>query len=313
MTAGTIATIIILAILIFGVIPVFCLGWILYSVLLVRTKPEKWARECSMPEDEEYLRMFKIGEEWNEKYKSYKRDVSITSCGLRLCGEYFDFGFKRAVIIIAGRMEACTYSYYFAEPYRAIGYNVLVIDNRAHGLSEGKYYCLGVKEYRDIINWSMLLHDELGNESVVLHGICIGSATALYALISDDCPEYISAMVAEGMYNTFCESFKCHMKLQRHHDFPLTYVVMMYIRLVTGKSAMTDGPVKQIGKLRKPALFLHSREDQFSLPELAEDLYKKCNSEKQVVWFDKGTHSRIRINNTEAYDSAIKQFLNNKL
>ena len=113
MTAGTIATIIILAILIFGVIPVFCLGWILYSVLLVRTKPEKWARECSMPEDEEYLRMFKIGEEWNEKYKSYKRDVSITSCGLRLCGEYFDFGFKRAVIIIAGRMEACT----FTQPY----------------------------------------------------------------------------------------------------------------------------------------------------------------------------------------------------
>ena len=95
MTAGTIATIIILAILIFGVIPVFCLGWILYSVLLVRTKPEKWARECSMPEDEEYLRMFKIGEEWNEKYESYKRDVSITSCGLRLCGEYFDFGFNK--------------------------------------------------------------------------------------------------------------------------------------------------------------------------------------------------------------------------
>ena len=95
--------------------------------------------------------------------------------------------------------------------------------------------------------------------------------------------------------------------------FPIVQGTMAWIRLVSGANVVTDGPLRRIDRLRKPILFLHSREDQYSLPEKAEELYARCTAPKQLVWFDHGAHSRIRINNTERYDEAIVSFLREKL
>lgn len=295
--------------LFFFLFPTWIMAGVLYTVLLVRNKPDKWGRECSIPEDEEYRGMFDEGIAWGERYEANRRPVSVKSDGLTLRGEYFDFGFDKAVIIVAGRMESCLYCYYFAEPYRAAGYNVLAIDNRAHGLSEGKFVSLGAKEYRDLLAWSRMLHEDWGVNKVVLHGVCIGASACLYALVSPDCPDYIAGMVSDGMYTTFCESFKNHMKEKHHSNFPLTPEVMAHIRIYGGANVVTDGPVYRISQLKKPILFLQSREDIFSLPEKAQLLYDKCSAPKTLVYFDKGAHSRIRVNAPEEYDQAVTAFL----
>lgn len=301
------------AILFLFVFPTLVMSYVIYSVLFVRTKPEKWDRGCSLPEDKEYLNMHNQGLEWGEKYSGYKLPVGIVSDGFKLCGEFFNFGCDRAVIIIAGRMEACLYSYYFAEPYRRSGYNVLVIDNRSHGLSEGKVNSLGYKEYRDILRWGKLLHDEYNCAEIYLHGICIGSSTALFALTSPDCPEYFSGMTADGMYATFYESFRNHMVLDKRPLFPFLWEVMLHIRVFSGANVVTDGPIKRMGLLKKPILFLHSKEDVFSVPEKALLLYNDCQAPKKLVWFDKGAHSRLRINSPEKYDGAIEEFLSENI
>ena len=46
------------AILLFFVVPALAMSYALYSILLVRTRPDKWGHECSFPEDEEYVRMY---------------------------------------------------------------------------------------------------------------------------------------------------------------------------------------------------------------------------------------------------------------
>lgn len=281
---------------------------ILYTILLVRTSPDKWSRVCTQPEDEEYERLYQQGLLWGEKHAKQMQEVSINSDGFNLCGQYFDFGYRRAVIIIPGRTEACLYSYHFAEPYQKAGYNVLVIDNRSHGLSEGRFCSFGVKEYRDILAWGQYIHDSFGNDSVLLHGICIGSSVALYTLVSKKCPDYFIGMTADGMYSTFRESFKNHMIKDRRPLFPCLVLTMFYIRLVSGANVVTDGPIKQISKLHQPILFLHSREDPYSLPCQVEALYALCPAKKRLVWFEHGDHSRIRINNQEEYDKVIMDF-----
>ena len=300
---------IVIVVIVAGILPTIVISTGIYIALLVRTSKKKWGRECSLPEDEEYHHMYELGLEWGKQYESYMEDVEITSDGFHLVGQYFDFGSDKVVIIIAGRMEACLYSYYFAEPYRASGYNVLVIDNRSHGLSDGTFCSLGFKEYRDIIEWSKFLNKEKGNVSVILHGICIGSSVALFAITDKACPSVISGMVADGMYTTFCESFKNHLIEQHRPQFPFTLMVMALIRIFSGANAMTDGPIKRISKLKKPILFIHSKEDIYSLPEKAQVLYDMCQSKKEISWFDKGAHSRVRINNPDGYDKAIINFL----
>ena len=309
---GTVILIVLLAVLFLFVLPAIVLSGVLYTVLLVRTKPEKWDRSCSMPQDPEYQRMFDLGIEWGTRYADKKRDVSVTSDGLKLAGEYFDFGFDRAVIIIPGRMESCLYSYFFSEPYRAAGYNILAIDNRSHGNSQGKISSLGYREYRDILTWSRFLHDQCGVSRVVLHGICIGASCGLFAATDRSCPEYVDALVADGMYVNFFESFKNHMIEDKRPMFPFLWLVMGYIRVVSGANVVTDGPLWRIGGMKKPVLFLHSREDRYSLPEKAEELYAACPAEKELVWFDHGAHSRLRINDPARYDRAIGDFLRSR-
>jgi alpha-beta hydrolase superfamily lysophospholipase len=309
MGAGFWILIAVAAVFLLFILPVLAMSFAIYSVLLIRSKPDKWGRVCSFPEDEEYVGMYEKGLLWGEKYKDNKTPVNVKSGRFNLAGEYFDFGFDKAVIIIAGRTECCYYSYYFAEPYRDAGYNVLVLDNRAHGLSDGRINSLGYKEYKDIIAWSDMLHEK-GNKSVVLHGICIGASTALFTVTAKNCPDHITAMVSDGMYVNFYESFKNHMAEKNKPNFPMTYGVMTHIFFISGANVVTDGPIKRIRKMKKPILMLQSKEDTYSLPELAVKLYDACPSEhKKLVYFDRGAHSRIRINDEEGYDATVKEFL----
>ncbi len=285
-------------------------SWVIYKTLLRRDKPEKWAREQSMPDDEEYVRLYTQALDWRKEHLDRMRDLETESDGLRLYGEYYDFGSDRAVIIIPGRMEACYYSCHYAEPYRQAGWNVLTIDGRAHGKSEGKTNSLGYREYRDILAWARLLHDREGIRKIVLHGICIGSSTAVFTAADPGCMDYVEGIVVDGLYQRFYDSCRNHMIQDHRPLFPFLLEVSMLIRLFSHADVLHDGPIRRIGRVTKPVLFLHSREDVFSTPEKAEELYARCPAEKKrICWFDHGGHSRVRLTNTEAYDRAIASFL----
>lgn len=295
------------AILVFGVLPLMIMGHVLYSALLTR-KPGEWGRSCPNPDDAEYKRMFDEGDVWGETYRDCRTDVTVESDGLRLAGEFYDFGSDSAVILIPGRTETVLYSRFFAEPYRKAGLSVLLIDNRAHGLSEGKRSSLGAREYRDIQAWVRLLAERFSIRKVLLHGICIGAATAIYAAADPECPPEVCGIVAEGVYTTFFESFKNNMRDRGHNPALLAPAVAANVWLFSGANIVTDGPLRRIRKLKVPVLFLHSREDRSSRPEKSVLVMEKCPSEKTVVWFERGAHSRIRCVDPDGFDEAVTAF-----
>lgn len=305
----TILEYILLFLLVFGLLPALVLSYIIFSVLLVRTTPEKWGHSCSQPSDPEIVEMFGAGLAWRETYDANQRTAYITHDGLKLYGEFFDFGSDTTIIILPGRMECCIYACYFAEPYRKAGYNVLVVDGRAHGLSEGKLNYVGYRESGDILAWGEWLHKETRTRNIILHGICIGACTSLLAITHKDCPDYFRGVMVEGMFKTFYQSTKNHMQKDKRPLFPFLYLVMFYITIIHRINVLTDGPYKRIRTLNRPILFLHGRKDAFSLPHLAQEMYDSCPAPKELVWFDKGTHSRLRINNVEAYDKATLDFV----
>ena len=55
---------------------------------------------------------------------------------------------------------------------------------------------------------------------------------------------------------------------------------------------------------------LHSKEDKYSTPEFAQKLYDLSGSiKKEIVWFDHGRHSMLRVTDTEKYDASITRFI----
>lgn len=301
---------ILVALLLSGVVMfAFVVPFIVFLKVFVRTGKGKWGYECQFPDNEEQVRLYIDAEAWAERYKDCRKAVDIENCKYHLHGEYYDFGCRRAAVIIAGRTEACRYSCYFAEPYRRAGYNVLTIDNRAHGFSDGRINTLGIREHKDILRWVQMLHDELQNDLVFLHGICIGSATALYAMVDENCPDYVCGMTADGMFENFGESFKNHLIEQRRPIFPCQQVCMFLVGVFAGRNPGRFGPGNVIHTMRKPLLFLHGRQDIYSVPDKAQRLYESCSGPKRLVWFDEGEHSFLRYHAPEKYDRTIMDFL----
>ena len=297
------------AFILFAVFPTFLISFIIFEVLFVRNKKDKWGRSVSW-DDKEQQTMFDEGKAWGEENEKFRKTVTIKNDGFVLVAEYFDFGFDRVAIIIPGRMESGTYSYYFSDPYKQSGFNVLAIDNRSHGLSEGRYNTIGLKEYRDIIAWAMYMHDYHAQNKVIIHGLCIGSATGLYACLANNSPDYICGLVADGMYVNFNESLNNHL-IERHKPvFPFSMEIMFLVALIAHKSPKKHGPINLIKDMKKPILFIYSKEDTYSVPEKGQLLYDTCGSDKKrLVWFDHGAHSHVRINAPEKYDRTINEFI----
>ncbi len=281
-----------------------------YREQLVRTSPEKWGRTCSAPENEEQMAMWNMGCEWAEENHEFMKEVDIENDGFHLFGEYYDFGKERCVIILPGRCESLMYSYFFAPPYHKAGFNVLVIDTRCHGKSEGTYNTIGVKERRDVIAWAKKAN-ELGNKEIYIHGICIGTASGIFALTDKDCPDYIKGLVTEGCFVSFRETFKRHMIADKRPLFPVLDLVMNEINKHTGTNVYKDTPLRAMKKIKPDLrmLFLYGKKDIFSIPKKSQQLFDACSSQnKKLVWFDNGGHSHLRINNLEKYDNEIMEF-----
>ena len=282
-----------------------------YEDQLVRTSPNKWGRVCAFPDNKEQVAMWDAGIAWMEQNRRRLTEVSIKSDGFQLYGEYFDFGSDRCIIILPGRCESLIYSYYFAPPYEKAGFNVLVIDTRCHGKSEGTYNTIGVKERRDVLNWAAYVHETFGNKEVYMHGICIGTASGLYALTDPACPDYLCGLVTEGCFTSFRETFKQHMIAIKKPLFPVLDEVMLLINKYTETNVYKDKPISAIKKLKPDCrvLFLYGEQDVFSLPKKSQLLFDTCSSKnKKLVWFQEGSHSHLRINNTAKYDQAIIDF-----
>lgn len=294
--------------LLFGIFAMFFTGWMIYTKVLRREK--NWGSDPVI-DSAEQREMDAIGQAWRAAHADRCQPVEIERDGLHFHGEYYDLGFKDAVMVLSGRTESRRYGYYFAKPYEESGYNLLVVDPRAHGESDGTYNTLGREESLDTLCWVRMLRERFGVRSVVFHGICIGSANGLYALLNEQCPDYVRGMVAEGMFPRFYESMRNHLIERNRPTFPTLWFIDFWGKHFTGHT-ITRGPIDCIHAYTKPLLMLHSKEDTYSTPQFAQKLYDLCGSEnKQLEWFPKGGHSLLRITDTAHYDTAIKTFLAN--
>lgn len=282
-----------------------------YLKQFVRINKEKWARECSDTTNEEQVIMFDYSLKFASENKDKHQKLHMVNDNLNLYADYYDFGFKRAVVLCAGRAECSLYALYYTNPYIKAGYNILSIETRAHGDSEGKINHLGLKEYKDVLKWIKILHDEYNMEEIVLHGICIGSATLVYAITDEKCPSYVKALTTDGLYKDFKSTLVKHIKDTGHNAFPCANFILHKVSKDAGLNINKFTPYNLADKIKIPVLMLHSKMDKFSIPEKAQLTFDKMTSSpnKKLVWFDKGAHSHIRINNQEKYDEEIIDFL----
>ena len=290
----------------------FVLSYLLYSIHMVRTKPSKWDRKCSAPNNEEQVKMWNDGLNFISQFKDKIKEVHIQNDGLNLYGEYVDVGANRCVILLGGRCECLYYAYYYAKPYLENNCNVLVVDQRAHGKSQGKINTVGFNECNDIIKWAEFIHDTFNLKEIYLHGTCIGAATSIHALAKPNCPKYITKLITDGVYTTYYDTFKLHMVEQKRPLWPALDLCFVFYKLCAKIDAKNIGPINLVDKIDEnvSVMMISGLKDKYVSPEKTKMMFDKLKSKnKEYHYLKEGNHSHLRINQIEEYDKLVIDFI----
>lgn len=240
-------------------------------------------------------------------------DVTITSDDhLKLKGVYHNiYPHSKKVVLINHGYTANRYvGYQFSDIFFEEGYNVLLIDMRSHGESEGTYASYGYNESKDIASWVKWLKQKIGHDAFIgLHGQSMGAATVM--LYAGTHPESIRFVIEDCGFTTAREAIHFQFK-QAHIPFWPLYDL---VRIKTKKGYAFDlndvSAAKAITNSSIPTLFIHGMDDRIVPPWMAETLYKHKQGPKDMLYLVPGAdHMQSYVTNKPKYKEIVQTFLN---
>ena len=215
---------------------------------------------------------------------------------------------NRYVIICHGVTENKVNSFKYARMFERLGFNSVVYDHRRHGDSGGKTTSFGHYEKMDLQAVVLALKIHVGPELIFgIHGESMGAATTLlYAGMEDTAAFYISDCAYSDITDQILHVMKASTPLRTALALRLASV---FLKLRDGYSISTVSPREAVVNIDSPVLFIHSKDDDFVLPKMSEELYELKQGPKALKIFNKGAHAQSFNKNPEEYEEAVAEFL----
>lgn len=179
-----------------------------------------------------------------------------------------------------GQYSASMINYLYEADHR--GFNVLAVDQRGCGMSEGRYGSLGWNEHYDLISWINYLINLDPSAEIVLWGVNLGAAAVMNA-VGDYIPSNVKCAVEEGGFSGIKEmlnsAVRKEIKVEGKVFFPMVdALVRKFLHF-----SMDDVSMKhQLEQSRTPILFAHGNRDEVVPTSMVFDNYYACASEKDL-------------------------------
>lgn len=200
--------------------------------------------------------------------------------GLNLSARYYGSGSDKLVMFCHGAHAVPLYNFaVIAEEYLKNGYDILLIDERAHGKSEGKLLSYGKLESEDVLCWLKTLKSK-NLKRIVLYGTSMGATSIAFAsdAIADD---RVKAMVIDCGY---CSLTELERGILAKSKTPLWIVAGAFLLgSKKAEAAMKESSTEHLSKTNIPALFLHGAEDAVVDKSQSEKAYNACASDKKEI------------------------------
>ena len=249
-----------------------------------------------------------------EKLKQYTHeDIFIMSQdGLKLHGTFFPFeGSKKVVICFHGYTSEGLNDYStLALFYRSHGFNLMIVDERAHGRSEGTYIGFGCLDRKDAVLWIEEMIKYLGEEAeILLHGDSMGGATVLMTA-GLFLPSQVKAIVSDCAFTSAWEVFQSVLKNSYHLPaFPILHTANEMVKKKAGYGLKDCNAKEEVAKTKLPILFLHGKADTFVPCSMAQELYHACTGPKKLVLIEGAGHVESCYRDATVFEGAIEEFI----
>lgn len=153
------------------------------------------------------------------------------------------------------------------------GMNLLIIDQRGQGASDGHTITFGVKERFDCLDWINYALNRFGSDTqIMLYGGSMGSATVLLAS-GLDMPKNVCGIIADCPYSSAKEII-C--KVCRDMKIPdrLAYPFIWLSAQLFGRFNLSAGnAAKAVKNANVPILIIHGEDDRFVPCEMSRKLH----------------------------------------
>lgn len=258
-----------------------------------------------------YIPTIRAAKEWLHEQSG--EDVWITSeDGLKLYGRFFPCGDSKKVVICfhgytsEGQNDYST----LAKFYLANGFHLLLVDQRAHGKSQGTYIGFGNLDRFDARKWIEYVVERLGEDCrILLHGDSMGASTVLMTT-GLALPGQVKAAISDCAFTSAWDVFSAVLKNMYHlPPFPIMQIANQMVKKRAGYDLKGCNAKEEVAKTKIPILFIHGENDTFVPCSMVHELYEACASEKKLVTIKGAGHVESCYKNPEKYEETIRTFI----
>lgn len=188
--------------------------------------------------------------------------------------------------------------------------NLLFIDERCCGESEGEFITFGAKEQYDIVKWAYFI-DKRNKDKlpIYLYGESMGAASVLMAS-GHKLPQEVKGLIADCGFR----SMKGQLQDIAANWFHLNHVqlllfrVDLFCRLLGGFSMKEADTAKAMKKNKRPVLFFHGDMDTYVVLGNSKINYSLCKAPKELVIIPEARHLCSAYEAPELYREKLLRF-----
>lgn len=188
------------------------------------------------------------------------------------------------------------------------GFNILALDNRGSGMSEGSYTGLGWNEHYDVISWVNYLLSKDEKAEIALYGINLGGTTILNTL-GEYIPDNVKCAIEDGGFSEaqdfVLHNIKRYLKVDGNLLLP---AINLFVKNLLHYSLSEVSTKRQVSLSNTPTLFIHGMEDEFIPASMVFDNYYACNADKELFTIQDTKGNETKLN--ENYYNTIFEFIN---
>lgn len=228
---------------------------------------------------------------------------------LKLRGLYIRNPFaitNQTVVIAHGYRRQIERMDQYGKGFYQLGYHVLMIDLRSHGMSQGRTITFGKRESDDVLLWLDQMLVKNPTTSFILFGMSMGAATMIHTAAK--AVKYpIVALIEDCGFSRFDLLVEGQIMEQRLKAWIVPgFKWAIELRLRNDLKKMS--PVYALEKGHVPVLIIHGSKDQLIPVGMAYDLYEHANEPKQLYICEGKGHGECILD--EHYFETIRLFLN---
>lgn len=205
-------------------------------------------------------------------------------------GQFFDAGSDKTVVMAHGFMTTAMESFAVSgKSFYERGYNVLIIDERAHGKSGGKRTSLGYLESDDLLEWANWISNRFSSGSIYLYGVSMGAFAVAMTADHITNPQ-IKGLIIDSAFASIKNQLMREYN-RRRLPAPLLIPWARVWYMLHFKKDMYKSAAEALMKCEKPVYFIHGDADETVDFKQQEILYKACISKKELALVPGAAHT----------------------